>query len=140
MSHLNKHIFDLGNLYIITFIRLKPISFVDDKEGLSCHWTDCNQVCAEWYLLKQHLFFHGYHLKLKNIGNNVLERVKLPKCNHFDEFPVPVNINGFTCEWSQCGILFTTAYEFYEHIRMHVNSNPKYCKKGETISCKWEGD
>lgn len=89
--------------------------------------------------LVHHVNYHGYHYKLKNIGSNVLERMKLPKCSITTEFVIPEALNGYSCEWADCYQAYSTFVDFLDHIKIHVNSNPKYCKKGEVILCLWIG-
>lgn len=72
-----------------------------------------------------------------NIGNNVLERIKLPKCTQTIEYTIPEVVSGYDCEWEHCSENYSTFYDFLEHIKVHVNGNPKYCKKGEVITCGW---
>ncbi|KAB0798175.1 hypothetical protein PPYR_09168 [Photinus pyralis] len=113
----------------------------DCAEGdeMMCKWRDCTTIISEKSLLSQHVSYHGYHTKLKNIGKNVLGRRDLPDCTREVEEAFPLYINGYSCDWKECGGLFEDVYEFHEHIKLHINSNPKYCKKDEIIECLWQG-
>lgn len=106
----------------------------------NCLWEDCTYIAPHKMALAQHVTYHGYHSKLKNIGNNVLERVKLPKCTQAPEFVIPEVLNGYICEWGDCYENYHTFYDFLNHVKIHVNGNPKYCKNGEVIVCSWIGN
>ncbi|KRT79796.1 zinc finger protein, partial [Oryctes borbonicus] len=110
---------------------------LDSNDETNCMWLDCNYTATSLVVLAKHVCFHGYHLRLRNIGENVLERVKLPKCTQITPLVVP-NID-YNCEWENCGHSFLAVQDFHDHIKLHVNSNPKYCKKGEFIECYWAG-
>lgn len=105
----------------------------------TCLWEGCKYIAPEKVALVHHVNYHGYHYKLKNIGSNVLERMKLPKCSITTEFVIPEALNGYSCEWADCFQAYSTFVDFLDHIKIHVNSNPKYCKKGEVILCLWIG-
>lgn len=106
---------------------------------IECKWENCTYVTPNVDLLKQHVHFHGYHVKLKNVGSNVLERMNLPKCTQTNEFVIPVNTEGYECDWVECGTFCVSVYELYSHVQIHIKNNPKYCGKGETIPCEWKG-
>lgn len=63
----------------------------------------------------------------------------MPKCTQTTEFVIPEALNGYSCEWADCYQTYSTFVDFLDHIKIHVNSNPKYCKKGEIILCLWIG-
>ncbi|KAF5269873.1 hypothetical protein FQA39_LY08545 [Lamprigera yunnana] len=111
----------------------------DENDVFSCLWEGCKYETSEHRLLVQHMCYHGYHTKLKNIGKNVLERNKLPNCNQDNVIIFPIHVFGYSCEWENCGSSFNDVYTFYGHIRQHIHSNPTYCKNNETISCLWRG-
>ncbi|KAK4879493.1 hypothetical protein RN001_007639 [Aquatica leii] len=123
IKHLKDHLADVSN----------------NQHVFTCLWLNCIYTTSEKYILVQHVSYHGYHTKLKNIGKNVLERYNLPKCNNFSEVVFPVSLAGYSCDWEDCGSILTDIVEFHEHIKLHVNSNPKYCKDDEVIPCLWIG-
>lgn len=87
--------------------------------------------------LKKHACYHAYHTKLKAIGSNILHRnSNLPKCTQMEKFTIPPT-ETYICEWEYCGLIFETIYEFFQHIRMHINNNPKTLKEGP-IKCCWK--
>lgn len=110
-----------------------------DNSMYNCMWQECHHVSKDIKTLIQHVCYHGYHTKLKNIGSNVLERIKLPKCTQISHFVIPESVGEYICEWGDCYRQFSTYFDFLEHIKVHINSNPKYCKKGEIIECCWRG-
>lgn len=110
-----------------------------DKIEYPCNWDNCKFVAPTADFCKRHLCFHSYHCKLKNIGENIVERGKLPPCNESDYYRVPALIADYQCEWDDCRVLFKTLDDFLLHIKMHVNGNPKICKKGQFVYCGWSG-
>lgn len=108
-------------------------------DNFFCLWDNCGTGFSLCSKLWRHVSYHSYHTKLMNIGKNVLQRVELPECTQEYDFVIPEYPSAYSCEWQDCGHSFTTIYKFFEHMRMHVNSNPKYCKQGEVIPCCWKG-
>lgn len=57
------------------------VSMKDDNEVYVCQWKDCpydTDTCEE---IARHVNYHAYHTKLKSIGSNVRNRIKLPVSN-----------------------------------------------------------
>lgn len=138
-SDISKQIWSLEDIQL-TYYFYKftlPIYLLISDQTV-CLWLECNYTASSLVVLAKHVCFHGYHHKLKNIGENVLERVKLPKCTQVMPFIVPNT--DYICEWDNCSNAFLAVQEFLDHIKLHINSNPKYCKKGEFIKCCWAGN
>lgn len=110
-------------------------------ENLKCRWGDCEVVCMSSYFLSQHVSYHGYLSKLKNIGQNVLDRNDWPSCNLQENYKIPVSYEGYTCRWEYCSLNFSTIHDFYFHMEMHVHNNPRVSNESlnEIIKCCWEG-
>lgn len=107
-------------------------------ELYTCQWENCSTYAIQLHtLFRQHVNYHAYHTKLKNVGDNVVERRNLPKCTHSNDFIIPEDVSGYCCEWHGCDKNFLLITDFFNHMRLHVNSNPKYCKKEEIIMCYW---
>lgn len=57
------------------------VDIKDDSEVYVCQWKDCRydtDACEE---IERHVNYHAYHTKLKSIGANVRDRIKLPVSN-----------------------------------------------------------
>ncbi|KAK5645961.1 hypothetical protein RI129_004425 [Pyrocoelia pectoralis] len=93
-----------------------------DDDKIICKWQDCTTIVSEKVLLYQHVCYHD-----------------LPDCTQEVQQVFPSHVNGYSCEWKECDAVSQDIYEYHEHIRLHVNSNPKYCKKDEIIECLWQG-
>ncbi|VEN59881.1 unnamed protein product [Callosobruchus maculatus] len=111
------------------------------NSGTMCLWTNCNTDCKTVPFLMQHVSYHGYLTKLKNIGSNVLTRESLPECKHEKSEKIILRKEGYMCEWEYCMLNFYNVCEFYMHMEMHVNANPREAneKKNEIILCDWAG-
>lgn len=106
--------------------------------SLKCCWTDCEYIASYPADLKRHACYHAYHTRLKSIGSNVLHRsTNLPKCTQTEKFVVPPGTEAYICEWEYCEVHFETIHDFFQHIRMHINNNPKTSKEGP-IKCGWK--
>ncbi|KAJ8958907.1 hypothetical protein NQ318_019675 [Aromia moschata] len=114
---------------------------LETADTLKCRWTNCKSEILTSSLHVQHLSYHGYLTKLKNIGQNVLCRNALPKCTQREENVNPVRPNGYTCEWEDCSNNFLTVFEFYTHMELHIKNNPRVSNEAlnETIVCAWDG-
>ncbi|XP_022919016.1 histone H4 transcription factor [Onthophagus taurus] len=122
MKHVNNHV-----LYLEA----------SGSKVLKCLWGKCDITIDNIMGLLKHVSFHAYHNKLKSIGENMVGRLKLPKCYKSEEFTVPGDLPDFNCDWGTCDKYFVSINDFQFHIKLHVNANPKYCKKGESIDCQW---
>lgn len=111
-------------------------------EHLQCHWTSCEATFPSMYFLMQHISYHGYLSKLMNIGQNVLDRNDWPTCNLKGNYKMPISPEGYTCRWEYCSFNFGTIYDFYSHIDVHVQNNPRVSNESsnEIILCCWEGE
>ncbi|CAH2010054.1 unnamed protein product [Acanthoscelides obtectus] len=109
--------------------------------GTNCLWLDCGYDCMTVPFLMQHISYHGYLTKLKNIGKNILERESLPECKHERNEKIILKREGYVCEWEHCLRNFYNICEFHLHMEIHVNANPRVAneKKNEIISCDWAG-
>ncbi|XP_033955046.1 histone H4 transcription factor [Pseudochaenichthys georgianus] len=97
----------------------------EETEGeRDCLWRDCGFCSVEGAEeMRRHLFFHCYHTKLKQLGQQVLNtRPKIgtcsigyQNCNIIPEIP-----DNFICLWEECE---QPPYEnpewFYRHVEMH---------------------
>ncbi|KAJ8916280.1 hypothetical protein NQ315_016421 [Exocentrus adspersus] len=109
-------------------------------DNLTCRWSYCKETSASTPYLMQHVSYHGYLSKLKNIGQNMLDRNKWPECKLLENYKIPVCSEGYTCMWEYCFLNFLTIYDFYSHMVMHVHNNPRVAneKLNEIIQCGWQ--
>lgn len=101
-------------------------------DDLQCKWENCNFKPVSLTILSQHLNFHGYHTKLKNIGRNLVERFSLPACVQAGQFEVPTLPSRYPCGWDDCDAFFIEYQIFLDHVKCHIN-----CR--EDNKCKWQG-
>lgn len=110
-------------------------------ENLKCQWQNCDATCVSMCFLMQHISYHGYLSKLKSIGQNVLDRNDWPACNLKENYRMPILPEGYTCRWEYCSFNFCMIYEFYSHMEVHVQNNPRVSNDStnDIILCCWEG-
>ncbi|CAH1115678.1 unnamed protein product [Psylliodes chrysocephalus] len=107
---------------------------------LKCQWKNCiGKDSSSVPLLMQHMSYHAYIAKLKNIGQNLCIRNKLPSCTERHRCMIPLLPNGYKCEWEHCSFDFCTIFEFLDHMVVHIKNNPKVAKAKEVIDCCWKG-
>lgn len=87
----------------------------------------------------QHISYHGYLSKLRNIGQNVLERNDLPACRQTESYVIPISPDGYECLWELCSVTVDTIYDFFTHVEQHVRGNPRIAKGADKIVCFWGG-
>ncbi|XP_018562639.1 histone H4 transcription factor-like [Anoplophora glabripennis] len=111
------------------------------SENFECLWGSCEATFSCCYFLSQHVSYHGYLTKLKNIGQNVLDRNDWPTCNLEENYKIPVSLEGYTCRWEYCSVNYCTIYDFFSHMEVHVQNNPRVSNESlnEIIMCCWEG-
>ncbi|XP_033996476.1 histone H4 transcription factor [Trematomus bernacchii] len=90
----------------------------------NCLWRDCGFCSMEGpEEMRRHLFFHCYHTKLKQLGQQVLNtRPKIGTCaiGYQNRNIIPEIPDNFICLWEECE---QPPYEnpewFYRHVEMH---------------------
>nr|XP_023029867.1 histone H4 transcription factor [Leptinotarsa decemlineata] len=110
-------------------------------DHLLCQWAKCDYKAISVPFLMQHLSYHGYLSKLTNIGQNIVDRDVLPRCNQKEVSNVPVDNFGYTCEWENCSYNFYTIYDFLNHVVTHATKKEGAAKdtEKEVIRCCWTG-
>ncbi|KAM9333364.1 histone H4 transcription factor [Pholidichthys leucotaenia] len=97
----------------------------DEAEaGRNCLWRDCGFCSMEGFdELRRHLFFHCYHTKLKQLGQQMLNaQPELGTCSiaYHNRNIIPEIPDNFVCLWEDCE---QAPYEnpewFYRHVEMH---------------------
>ncbi|KAM9729519.1 histone H4 transcription factor [Menidia menidia] len=90
----------------------------------NCLWRECGFCSVEGSEeLRRHLFFHCYHTKLKQLGQQVLEaQTEIGSCSisFQNRNIIPEIPDNFICLWEECE---QPPYEnpewFYRHVEMH---------------------
>ncbi|XP_061753568.1 histone H4 transcription factor isoform X2 [Nerophis ophidion] len=91
----------------------------------NCLWRDCGFCSMEGpEEFRRHLYFHCYHTKLKQLGQQVLSgQRKLGTCSigYQNHNIVPEIPDNFVCRWEECE---QPPYEnpewFYRHVELHT--------------------
>ncbi|XP_034034466.1 histone H4 transcription factor [Thalassophryne amazonica] len=121
------------------------LSAEGDTEGeQNCMWGDCGFCSVEGpEELRRHLYFHCYHTKLKQLGQQVLEAQPNVGtcsigCQHRNI--IPDITENFACLWDKCE---QPPYEnpdwFYRHVAMHALCIDIPVGDSECpIRCRWK--
>lgn len=85
----------------------------------------------------RHIYYHGYHTKVKCLGANLIEKLALQGCqlDPHTRNSVPELSEPLICNWADCKIEFVNVQHFYWHIHSHAES-PTGEKEWK---CLWEG-
>ncbi|XP_010868753.1 histone H4 transcription factor [Esox lucius] len=110
----------------------------------SCLWKDCGFCSVESVVeLKRHVYFHCYHIKLKQWGQEVLKtKPMLGTCTIglHNRNIVPDITDNFTCQWDKCEQPSLTNPEwFYRHVEMHsMCVDVLSSDKDALVHCGWK--
>ncbi|KAM9788849.1 histone H4 transcription factor [Neosynchiropus ocellatus] len=129
---------------------LKDLSAADDEptdsqKEVQCLWRDCGFVSVDGLQeLRRHVFFHCYHTKLKQLGQQVIDaQPRLGSCSigYQSRNIVPEVPDNFVCQWEECDQqAFENPEWFYRHVEMH-----SVCVDGPAVDCEslircgWKG-
>lgn len=74
----------------------------------TCFWRDCGFCSVEGpEELQRHLFFHCYHTKLKQLGQQVLAaHPEISSCSlgYHNRNIIPEIPENFVCLWRECDV------------------------------------
>ncbi|XP_077403163.1 histone H4 transcription factor [Vanacampus margaritifer] len=110
----------------------------------NCLWRDCGFCSMEGPgEFRRHVFFHCYHTKLKQLGQQVLNgQADIGTCSISDQSHniVPEIPDNFICLWQDCE---QPPYEnpewFYRHVELHSFSIDIPAKECEfQVRCGWK--
>ncbi|KAJ7996177.1 hypothetical protein DPEC_G00234350 [Dallia pectoralis] len=110
----------------------------------SCLWRDCGFCSMESVVeLQRHVYFHCYHTKLKQWGQDVLKsKPMLGTCTigFHNRNIVPDITDNFTCQWDKCDHPSLTNPEwFYRHVEMHsMCVDVPSSDKDASVHCAWK--
>ncbi|XP_043491634.1 histone H4 transcription factor [Polistes fuscatus] len=127
--HVANHLSDLE-------IKIKE----DDTEVYVCQWKNCSYESGISDDISRHVNYHSYHTKLKCIGSNIRQRVKLPKCNRDTDWKNIIDSQSpHMCRWEECLKIFSNYQMYLYHIITHMDTNLRGNKVEGGIECKWTG-
>nr|XP_033774951.1 histone H4 transcription factor isoform X3 [Geotrypetes seraphini] len=117
----------------------------DDEEELnaheefSCLWQECGFCSPESSAdLTRHVYFHCYHTKLKQWGQQALESQPDLGCCLLDfqsRNIIPEIQENFVCLWEHCESSFDNPEWYYRHVEMHGLCSGY---KASVIFCCWK--
>uniref|UniRef100_H2Z6I8 C2H2-type domain-containing protein n=2 Tax=Ciona savignyi TaxID=51511 RepID=H2Z6I8_CIOSA len=144
-EHCQSILDDLGSFYehlTSHYYRHEGIATEVTGGQLACKWNECTVMFTNGANLLRHLYFHGYHTKVKWWGWLAHQELNLGSCQ------APLNRNiipelpcGFKCEWDNCSMVFDIADEFYIHVYDHaILAEKETLPDGKVVfPCKWVG-
>ncbi|XP_007882632.1 histone H4 transcription factor [Callorhinchus milii] len=96
---------------------------IEPQEEYQCLWADCGYYSVESSAdLMRHVYFHGYHTKLKHWGLQSLQaQTELEQCllDQQSRNVIPEIPESFVCLWGHCDSTFDNPEWFYRHVDMH---------------------
>jgi len=107
-----------------------------------CCWKDCSFNTTNKDDLLRHLYFHGYHTKVKWFGKSCCDQSEQNFCNGTENRNIiPVLPDGYKCEWKDCGLVWDIPDPYYVHVYDHsLYSKPMKLANGDmAFCCLWEG-
>lgn len=117
----------------------------EEAEGeRSCLWKECGFCSVEGpEELQRHLFFHCYHAKLKQLGQQVLAaHPEIGSCSfgYHNRNIIPEIPENFVCLWRECEQPpFENPEWFFRHVEMHgllVDVPPG--ERESAVRCEWK--
>lgn len=82
----------------------------------NCYWRDCGFCSVEGpEELRRHLFFHCYHTKLKQFGQQVLNaQPEIGTCSigYHNRNNIPEVPDNLVCLWNECEVSLAEAAEY----------------------------
>ncbi|XP_011154415.1 histone H4 transcription factor isoform X1 [Harpegnathos saltator] len=128
LKHVSGHISNVQ-------VRMK-----DGNEVFVCQWKDCPYDTFACEEIALHVNYHSYHTKLKSIGSNVRERIKLPKCRRdLDWKNIIETPPTHLCRWEECLKVFINYQLYLYHVTVHVEECPRGSRVQNGVECKWTG-
>ncbi|OQR73428.1 histone H4 transcription factor-like [Tropilaelaps mercedesae] len=94
-------------------------SDVRNETGERCRWREC-AATQPW--TPTHVYYHGYHEKLKLLGDRKLATRTDFKCNLSSQNRHTVDVfDAFECEWADCEYVLESPEDFNFHLLVHVH-------------------
>lgn len=89
----------------------------------------------------RHVYFHSFHVKIKELGSQLVENLRLKGCqldgqshNLIPELP-----ERLQCGWQHCETIMDIPEAFYRHVDSHVSCFPEGNNVPGGCKCLWEG-
>lgn len=89
----------------------------------------------------RHVYFHSFHVKIKELGSQLVENLHLKGCqldgqshNLIPELP-----ERLQCGWQHCETIMDIPEAFYRHVDSHVSCFPEGNNVPGGCKCLWEG-
>lgn len=115
---------DYKELQIHVTEHITSIKIYENKEyQYECLWDLCSYLTTNHKLLCIHIHYHVYHTNLKNNGEALLMKKKLPPCliDSRQRNFVPEIYQEYRCQWYGCPQKFEQIYFYFSHVREHCN-------------------
>nr|XP_005988201.1 PREDICTED: histone H4 transcription factor [Latimeria chalumnae] len=116
----------------------------EPPEEYPCLWMDCGFCSLESSLdLVRHVYFHCYHTKLKQWGEQALRnQPDLGQCllDLQSRNIIPEIQENFFCLWEACESSFDNPEWFYRHVEMHglCSDHSASSKDNQLFTCLWK--
>ncbi|XP_022671244.1 histone H4 transcription factor-like isoform X2 [Varroa jacobsoni] len=90
-----------------------------NETGERCRWREC-AATQPW--TPTHVYYHGYHEKLKLLGDRKLASRRDFKCYLPTQNRHTVDVfDAFECEWADCEYVLESPEDFNFHLLVHVH-------------------
>lgn len=115
---------------------------LEEATEYSCLWRDCEmKVTGHVTDFVRHVYFHSFHVKIKELGSQLVENLHLKGCqldgqshNLIPELP-----ERLQCGWQHCETIMDIPEAFYRHVDSHVSCFPEGNNVPGGCKCLWEG-
>lgn len=115
---------------------------LEEATEYSCLWRDCEmKVTGHVTDFVRHVYFHSFHVKIKELGSQLVENLRLKGCqldgqshNLIPELP-----ERLQCGWQHCETIMDIPEAFYRHVDSHVSCFPEGNNVPGGCKCLWEG-
>lgn len=115
---------------------------LEEATEYSCLWRDCEmKVTGHVTDFVRHVYFHSFHVKIKELGSHLVENLHLKGCqldgqshNLIPELP-----ERLQCGWQHCETIMDIPEAFYRHVDSHVSCFPEGNNVPGGCKCLWEG-
>jgi len=105
-----------------------------------CLWRECGHETGHSFVdLVRHAYYHVFHAKLKNLGQNIIHVQKHEPCsmNNVGRNVIPDLPDRMFCGWKDCELFFDNPETFYRHVNCHDEHFPAgNIVKG--VFCEWD--
>ncbi|XP_063439837.1 histone H4 transcription factor-like [Mytilus trossulus] len=134
LSHMSQHL--IGHHYEVG--RDDPNT---DGE-FPCEWRECNtMVQGRRTDFLRHAYFHCFHVKIKNIGEQMIRKMGLRGCllENQSRNLIPELPERLQCGWNMCETIIDNPEIFYRHVDNHSETFPEGNNLEHGARCEWEG-